>query len=82
MPFTILIDILGAIHRPTCLPGMVMHTEVMADQVINVGPHDLSNRALFFFRFSDQIVIERVEKIVPVQFVRTGVALPVILAIG
>ena len=61
---------------------MGVHAEIMADQVVDVRPHDLSRRTFLLFPLSDQIVIEWIEKIVPVQFVRAGIAFPVIAAIG
>ena len=82
MPLRVVMQIARAVYRPPCFPGVIVHAEVVADQVIDVGPHDLPHGALFRLGVGYQVVIERIEKIMAVQFVRAGVAFPVIAAVG
>lgn len=55
---------------------------IVRDQMIGEVPHHLAHALALGFSFRHEIVIGRVEEIVPVQFIRAGVALPIPLAIG
>ena len=60
---------------------MIVHAKIMCDQMINVISHNSVDALLFHFRVGDQIIVECIEEIVPVEFVGAGVGFPVVTAV-
>src|SRR5207302_6763621 len=56
--------------------------EIMIQQVVRHGRDMLAHSALFVVRSRDEIVVHAIEKVMAVELVRAGVALPVPLSIS
>ena len=61
---------------------MVDQLKIVRDQVIGQAAHHITDPFPFPFGLRHQIVIQWVEEIMPIQLIRTGIALPVPVAIG
>ena len=64
------------------LAVVVHELEVMLDQVIGNGYHDIAHAPSLGIRLRHEIVIHGIQKVVPVEFIGARITLPVPLAVG
>jgi hypothetical protein len=76
LPERVVIQRFGIENRPAGRFAIFIdETPVILHQVVGDAPHHTPNR-LFFAFVGDQVIINRPDEVVPIQFVGAGVAFP------